>query len=187
MTRHRITDAPVETSQIALKRKRTASMSLPSEPESRVKSSGATHASEAGRKTDHNQGTEKRISGPKARGSNGTILRWAIDDVRRDDFTDDALPIEIWNWVHERMVELDEQRTIWTRATSTDGGPVCARAYLKKHPTRWTNRRHDRPCQACSRKKSLCLIVQDGRMDVLGEEHQLLPEVWKGAKTRLKP
>ena len=178
MARHRITDAPVEATPIALKRKRTASTSLPSEPESRLKSSGATQVSEAGWKTDHNQGTDKGSSLSKARGSKGTVLRWAIDDVRRQDFTDDALPTKIWNWAYERMAELDEQRTNWMRVTSTDGGPVCAQAYLKKHPTRWTSKRHDRPCQACSRKESLCLIIQDGRMDILGFE----PASWKSSE-----
>ena len=164
---HRITDTLAETTPNTRIRKRTASMSPTSEEEARVKSSRATYKSEAGRTTDHKQGTDKGTSVPKA---GGVLLRWAIAHVRREGFTDDALPIEIWNWAHERMVELDERRTNWTRATGTDGGPVCAQAYSKKHPTRWTNKRRDLPCKACSRKENPCLIVQDGRMDILGFE-----------------
>ena len=155
---------------ITHKRKDTANMSLLLEPEPRVKRSKATHASEVDQERESVQSLIEGISESEPRGGSGTKLRWAIDDVRREGFTDDALPIEILNWAQEQMVEFDRRRATWTKATGADGGPVCAQAYSRKKPTRWTNKRHDIPCKACSKRKTLCLIVQDGDMDILGFE-----------------
>ncbi|KAG6997704.1 hypothetical protein G7Y79_00038g074630 [Physcia stellaris] len=100
-----------------------------------------------------------------------TPLPWAIEDVRLEDFSPESIPAERWAWVRDLMSGFDERRSKWTRATDAYGGPVCAINYSRKAPTDWVEGKFELGCTGCKKRRTPCIIVQDGRLDIVAMDN----------------